>query len=122
MPSTWQEPFGLVAIEAMACGTPVIGFDRGSLPELVENGTNGWVVDYQEEEKAKKNGHIVNKNWQQLQKDQFFQFNLERLVSAINQINQLDRKKCRQKFVKRFELEKMADGYEALYQNLIKEK
>jgi glycosyltransferase involved in cell wall biosynthesis len=122
MPSTWQEPFGLVAIEAMACGTPVIGFDRGSLPELVENGTNGWVVDYQEEEKAKKNGHIVNKNWQQLQKDQFFQFNLERLVSAINQINQLDRKKCRQKFVKRFELEKMANGYEALYQNLIKEK
>ncbi len=122
MPSTWWEPFGLVAIEAMACGTPVIGFDRGSLPELVENGTNGWVVEYQAETKIEKNGHLVGKNWQQLQKDKFFQQNLEKLVDAVNQIKQLSRKNCRQEFVKCFGLDKMGSGYEVVYQDLVKEK
>ena len=44
IPVQWPEPFGLVMIEAMACGTPVIGFPRGSVPELVENGVNGFIV------------------------------------------------------------------------------
>lgn len=44
-PIEWDEPFGIVMIEAMACGTPVIGFNRGSVPEVIENGVNGFVVD-----------------------------------------------------------------------------
>ncbi|HEX3868995.1 MAG TPA: glycosyltransferase, partial [Pirellulales bacterium] len=45
MPIEWEEPFGIVMVEAMACGTPVIGFRRGSVPEVVSDGTSGFVVD-----------------------------------------------------------------------------
>jgi glycosyltransferase involved in cell wall biosynthesis len=44
-PIQFDEPFGLSVIESMACGTPVIAFDRGSMPELIENGKNGFLVD-----------------------------------------------------------------------------
>ena len=45
MPIDWPEPFGLVMIEAMACGTPVIAFNRGSVPEIIEDGVTGFVVE-----------------------------------------------------------------------------
>src|SRR6266568_343979 len=48
-PIAWPEPFGLVLIEAMACGTPVIAFNRGSVPEIVENGLTGFIVERKEE-------------------------------------------------------------------------
>ncbi len=118
MPSTWQEPFGMVMIEALACGTPVIGFNRGSLPEVVENSVTGWLVDYKREEKLVKNGKKVNKNRRQLQQDKAFQQNLKRLLAAAEKLEKLDRKACRQEFEKRFTLEKMADGYEKIYQKL----
>ena len=44
-PAQWDEPFGLAAVEALACGTPVIGLRRGSLPEIVDHGLTGWICD-----------------------------------------------------------------------------
>src|SRR4030095_2421699 len=54
-PIAWPEPFGLVLIEAMACGTPVIAFNRGSVPEIVEDGLTGFIVERKEEAVAATN-------------------------------------------------------------------
>ncbi len=119
MPSTWQEPFGMVMIEALACGTPVVGFNCGSLPEVVKNGESGWLADYQPEERLEKNGKQVAKDWQQLQQDQAFLNNLEGLKVAVEKVGKIKRSACRQQFEKCFSLEKMGRGYEGLYHKLI---
>lgn len=94
MPIHWEEPFGLVMIEAMACGTPVIAYDRGSVPEIIEDGKNGYIV-----EENDKNG----------------------MVNAIKNIAKIDRKYCRESVKKRFSIEKMVGGYEKVYEKVIKE-
>src|SRR6185295_5131260 len=73
-PIDWPEPFGLVLIEAIACGTPVIAFERGSVPEVVENGVTGFVV------------HSV-----------------EEAVEAVSRISQLDRRRIRSRFDERLD-------------------
>ncbi len=90
-PIKWEEPFGLVMIEAMACGTPVIAFNRGSVPEIVKDGKTGFVVK-----------------------------NTKEMVGAIKKIETIDRKKCRERVEKNFTVEKMADGYEKIYREVIK--
>jgi len=120
MPSTWQEPFGLVMAEALACGTPVIGFDQGAIPEVVENGTNGWVVPYEAEDRIKKNDKQVNKNWAKLRQDQHFKANVQNLTSAIQKNSRIDRRACRQSFEQSFTLKQMVAGYEEIYQTLLK--
>lgn len=82
-----REPFGLIMIEAMACGTPVIGFKKGSVPEIVEHGKTGFVVDTPEE-----------------------------MIKAIGQLPAIDRKACRQRVEKNFSLQQMVDKYEAIYE------
>jgi glycosyltransferase involved in cell wall biosynthesis len=119
MPSTWQEPFGLVMVEALACGTPVIGFNQGAIPEVIENGTSGWVVPYQAADRIEKNGRQINKNWQEIQQDQHFRVNVQNLVLAVQKNSQIDRRTCRQSFEQRFTLKQMAAGYEAVYRGLI---
>lgn len=119
IPSTWQEPFGLVMVEALACATPVIGFNQGAIPEVVESGTSGFVADYQVEDKHEKQGRLVEKKWTDLQKDKNFTENLENLVEKIGLLEQLDRRACRQRFEQQFTLEKMVEGYEGVYGGLL---
>jgi glycosyltransferase involved in cell wall biosynthesis len=88
-PIEWPEPFGLVMIEAMACGTPVIAFRRGSVPEVIEDGTSGFVVD---DEAA--------------------------AAAALNRINDLDRRLVREAFERRFTSRRMTEEYLRIYQKL----
>jgi glycosyltransferase involved in cell wall biosynthesis len=85
-PIDWPEPFGLVMLEAMACGTPVIARPCGSVPEVVRPGVNGFVAD-----------------------------SVPELVDAVKRIDTIDRERCRRDFEQRFSVAHMVDGYEALY-------
>jgi glycosyltransferase involved in cell wall biosynthesis len=89
-PIDWPEPFGLVMIEAMACGTPVIAFRHGSVPEVIENGVNGFIVD--DEAGA---------------------------VEAIRRVGKLDRHRVRESFEQRFSVGTMANKYLDLYRQLV---
>lgn len=86
-PIDWEEPFGLVMIEAMACGTPVIAFRRGSVPEVMEHGVTGFIVQ-----------------------------NVDEAVAAAHHIQDLDRTRVRQRFEQRFTVERMARDYVETYQ------
>ncbi len=92
-PITWEEPFGLVMVEAMACGTPVIAFKRGSVPEIIEEGRTGFMV---------KNVHEA--------------------VRAIKKTKQISRKACRERVERLFSQEKMVEGYEKVYARMLKKK
>jgi len=89
-PIDWPEPFGLVMIEAMACGTPVIAFEGGSVAEVIEDGVSGFVVD-----------------------------SVEEAVAAVARIAELDRAKVRSAFEKRFTVERMARDYLDIYRALL---
>jgi glycosyltransferase involved in cell wall biosynthesis len=91
-PIDWEEPFGLVMIEAMACGTPVIAWRRGSVPEVIDDGVTGFVVD-----------------------------DIESAVSAIRRIREIDRGRCRSVFEKRFRAARMAHQYVDVYGRAIEE-
>ena len=86
----FDEPFGLSVVEALACGTPVIAFRRGSMPELIEDGVTGFLVN-----------------------------NLDQAIAAIGQIDRIDRRACRAAAVKRFSVDRMADEYIALYEQIL---
>lgn len=88
-PIDWPEPFGLVIIEALACGTPVIAFRRGSVPEILEDGVTGFVVD-----------------------------SVDEAVQRVAQLPRLDRRRCRAEFERRFTAERMARDYCAIYSRL----
>jgi glycosyltransferase involved in cell wall biosynthesis len=88
-PIDWPEPFGVVMIEAMACGTPVIAFDRGSVPEVIDDGVTGFVVD-----------------------------TVEQAAVAVLRAAALDRSGVRATFERRFTSERMARDYLALYRRL----
>ncbi|HEX7196190.1 MAG TPA: glycosyltransferase family 4 protein [Candidatus Limnocylindria bacterium] len=88
-PIDWSEPFGLVMIEAMACGTPVIAYRSGSVPEVITDGVNGFVVD-----------------------------DIDGSVAAVERLGSLSRAGCRQAFEARFTVERMARDYVALYEHL----
>jgi len=90
-PIKWQEPFGLVMTEAMACGTPVIAYQNGAVLEVVKN---------------KKTGFIVK--------------NVSEMAKAIKNIDKIDRKKCRERVEKYFSLKKMVDDYEKIAKKLLK--
>lgn len=89
-PIDWPEPFGLVMIEAMACGTPVIAFGNGSVPEVVDHGKSGLIV------------HDV-----------------KAAVDAVRRIDALDRKMVRATFEKRFTVERMAQDYLSVYRGIL---
>ncbi len=85
----WPEPFGLVMIEAMACGTPVVAWPRGSVPEVMENGVTGYIVS-----------------------------NIAGAVSALEKVAQLNRKGCRDVFERRFSVARMVQDYLKIYRRL----
>ncbi len=91
-PNTWNEPFGLVLIEAMACGAPVIARNRGSIPEIIKNGETGYVVD-----------------------------TVDEMVEAVKKIDAIDRKRCREHAITNFNASRMADQYEQLYYELVEQ-
>ncbi|WP_375762547.1 glycosyltransferase family 4 protein [Bradyrhizobium sp. B025] len=89
-PIDWPEPFGLVMIEAMACGTPVIAYRSGSVPEVVEEGVTGFIVDGEEQ-----------------------------AIEAIKKVVHLDRRKVRARFEERYVASRMAREYEERYRALV---
>lgn len=93
-PIEWEEPFGMVMIEAMACGVPVIAFNRGSVPEIVIDGKTGFVVDH-------KRG-------------------VAGLVEAIGKVGTIDRAACRRHVEENFSVKKMTQGYEGVYNTITK--
>jgi len=86
----FDEPFGLSVVEALACGTPVIACNRGSMPELIDDGVTGFLVN-----------------------------NVDEAVSAISRIGEIDRAACRAAVSERFTVERMADRYLDLYRSLL---
>ena len=105
-PIQWREPFGLFLIEPMACGTPVIAFNRGSVPEIIKHGKTGFIVT------------PFNKKTKP---------NIEGFVKAIKKIYQMPeteykkmRYNCRKHVEKNFSLEKMTSEYEKLYYKVLK--
>jgi glycosyltransferase involved in cell wall biosynthesis len=88
-PIDWPEPFGLVMIEAMACGTPVIAWRNGSVPEVIDDGVTGFVVD-----------------------------NVDDAVQAVGRVETLSRRACRQQFETRFDAGRMTCDYLALYRRV----
>jgi glycosyltransferase involved in cell wall biosynthesis len=85
-PIDWEEPFGLVMIEALACGTPVIAFRRGSVPEVIDHGVSGYVVE-----------------------------DVDQAVQAVGMLDALERRRVGAAFDQRFTVERMARDYIELY-------
>ena len=102
MPSIWDEPFGMVAIESLACGTPVIGLNSGAIPEIITDNENGFIV----EKSFLQNGEID---------EEIIVWNL---ASKIPHIQSLQRSQVRESFEKRFTLERMAKEHIEIYSRL----
>jgi glycosyltransferase involved in cell wall biosynthesis len=90
MPIDWPEPFGLCMIEAMACGVPVIAWRKGSVPEVIDEGVTGFIVD-----------------------------NIDEAVRAVQRITSLCRRRCRETFERRFSAARMCEDYVAIYERLL---
>ncbi len=89
-PIRWREPFGLVMVEAMACGTPVIAFNRGSVPEVVKDGETGFIVN-----------------------------DVDEMVEAVKKIDQISPDVCRRHVIENFGQERMGKNYLSVFQNVI---
>ncbi|MFS8130662.1 MAG: glycosyltransferase [Candidatus Dojkabacteria bacterium] len=114
-PIRWDEPFGLVLAESLACGTPIIGFANGSMPEIVEDGKTGFLVNMDGEHI--RGDWIVKKT------------GAEGLEEALNKLYSLSdedyaqmRKDCRETFEKKFTKEMMIDRYEELFEKIVKKE
>ncbi len=92
VPIDWPEPFGLVMIEAMACGTPVIAFNRGSVPEVIDDGISGFIVE-----------------------------DINGAIGAVDRLDHLSREKIRRRFEQRFTARRMALDYLSVYRTLVRE-
>jgi glycosyltransferase involved in cell wall biosynthesis len=90
-PIEWVEPFGLVMIEAMACGTPVVAFRRGSVPEVIDDNVTGFIVE-----------------------------SIDDSLRAVEKIQRFDRSRCRKVFEERFSAARMAADYVKMYERLVK--
>ncbi|MFH1401975.1 MAG: glycosyltransferase family 4 protein [Parcubacteria group bacterium] len=110
-PIKWEEPFGLVMIEAMACGTPVIAFARGSVPETIKDGETGFIINFSNNDR--RGNWLIKKT------------GLTGMIEAIKKIHDMPtddylemRKNCREHIESNFTTEKMIDEYEKVYLEL----
>jgi len=92
-PILWEEPFGLVMTEALACGTPVVAFKRGSVPEIIQDGVNGFIVG-----------------------------NVDEMVEAIGKTETISAEKCRESVEGRFSVKRMVNEYEAVFEKIAQKK
>jgi glycosyltransferase involved in cell wall biosynthesis len=90
-PINWSEPFGIVLIEAIACGLPVVAYPLGSVPEIIEDGVTGFLVK-----------------------------NVDDAVESVKNLSQIDRRKCRKAFERRFSVRRMAHDYLTIYERIVK--
>lgn len=112
-PIAWEEPFGMVMIEAMSCGTPAIAYDRGSVSEVVKDGVTGFIVDpiLKKSDGKKKQGQWIIKKK-----------GIDGLVEAIRRIGEIDRLACRKHVEEKFTIAKMVEGYEKVYEKALASK
>jgi glycosyltransferase involved in cell wall biosynthesis len=92
-PFDWPEPFGLVFIEALACGTPVLAYGRGSVPEIIDDGSTGYICNH-----------------------------LDEFTTAVEQVSLLDRRRCREAFEVRFTVERMVQDYLEVYEQIVSDR
>ena len=92
-PFDWPEPFGLVFIEALACGTPVLAYRRGSVPEIIDDGSTGYICNH-----------------------------LDEFATAVEQVSLLDRRRCREAFEVRFTVERMVQDYLDVYEQIVSDR
>ena len=90
MPIQWEEPFGIVMTEAMACGTPVLGLARGAVPEVIEHGVTGFVSD-----------------------------DVTGLVEAVSRLGEIDRASCRSRVERLFSDAAVTEAYLAVYRDMV---
>lgn len=112
-PIQWEEPFGLVFLEAMACGTPVIAFARGAVPEVIKDGETGFIINSSDQDI--RGDWIIKKT------------GVEGLCEAVEKIYNMSveeykqmRINCRKHIEENFTVEKMVDGYEAVYKKILR--
>src|SRR3989344_3665570 len=112
-PTQWEEPFGIVMLEAMACGTPVVAYARGAIPEVIVNGVTGFIVTPSDNDK--RGDFVIKKT------------GCDGLCEAVERIYAMNpeeyaqmRKNCRAHVEKHFTVERMVDQYEELYARLLK--
>ncbi len=91
-PYDWPEPFGIVFIEALACGTPVLAYRRGSVPEIIEQGVTGFISE-----------------------------TLDEMVASVAGLDTIDRRRCRDAFDRRFTVQRMVSDYLRIYTDLVRE-
>jgi glycosyltransferase involved in cell wall biosynthesis len=89
MPILWEEPFGIVMAEALSCGTPVVGLKRGSVPEVVEHGINGFVCE-----------------------------SVEEMAAAVSMLPRIDRRACRLIMEERFSDRSLVNSFEQMYREV----
>jgi len=111
-PILWEEPFGLITVESMAAGTPVVGYARGALPEIIKDGETGFIVNPSDDDI--RGNFIIKKT------------GIEGLCEAVERIYSMPedqyrkmRKACREHVEKNFTVEKMVDAYEKVYEQIL---
>lgn len=106
-PTHLEEQFGFVAVEAMACGTPVVMYNHGAASEVVKDGVTGFIIDPDEEDRVGKGSWIIK------------QTGVAGLIEAYSRIGEIDRAKCRSHVQQYFTQERMIEEYIALYQQIL---
>lgn len=107
-PTHLEEEFGLVMVEAMACGTPVIAYNRGAISEVIQDGVTGFIIDPDEEARPGKGSWVIKKP------------GIDGLVEAVKRIGEIDRMACRKQVEENFTKEKMVSRYVAMYKRLVR--
>ncbi|OGG31596.1 hypothetical protein A3A63_03620 [Candidatus Gottesmanbacteria bacterium RIFCSPLOWO2_01_FULL_46_9] len=110
-PTKWEEPFGMVMLESMACGTPVIGYNRGCVPELVVDGVTGFIVEPDEKSNLTNTSNLT--------KLAIKQKGIAGLVEAMGHVTEITRDACRSHVETNFSIGKMVTSYENCYKKIL---